>query len=453
MFAKRRQKLQDKRAALVKLSKELIAKAESEDRELTDEENSQLEANENDIKTLSTEIERLLRLEELEKQVAQPVPDRNVADPEADKEGEDKPNSLDASKKIVLPATAIQKPKHFAKPEDAFLSAQWFLAALYQVPGAIQWCKDHGVQLAASGVDGPKGGFLVPNVLENTIIDLREQYGVFRREAYNYPMSSESHTIPRRKSGLDAYFVGENEEATESEKGWGAVELVARKLMATTRFPTEYSEDAIIQVADDLAREIAYAFALKEDQCGFNGAGTSTYGGITGATVKINDGNHAASIVTAAAGNTSFDTLDLGDFESCVGKLPEYAEGNAKWYISKAGWAASMLRLLDAAGGNTSNELARGGGKTFLGYPVVITQVMNKTLTAQTSTIVALFGDLRMAATLGTRRGITIKSSEHRYIEKDQVLLTGTERFALNVHELGDGSDAGPLIALKTASG
>jgi hypothetical protein len=41
-------------------------------------------------------------------------------------------------------------------------------------------------------------------------------------------------------------------------------------------------EDAIISIADDLAEEIVYAFSLKEDQCGFIGDGTSTYGGIVG---------------------------------------------------------------------------------------------------------------------------------------------------------------------------
>jgi hypothetical protein len=43
----------------------------------------------------------------------------------------------------------------------------------------------------------------------------------------------------------------------------------------------------VINMGDDLAGEIAYAFALKEDQCGFIGDGTSTYGGMQGVCTKI----------------------------------------------------------------------------------------------------------------------------------------------------------------------
>lgn len=457
MFARQRKVYQDRRAALLKHSKEILSKAETEDRELADEDRKQLDANESDIKGLNNDIARLERLEEIEKEsAAKPVLNQNVppgdsgngANPAITQQQKDK-----EPKKIILPATARQKPQHYATGEDAYVSGMWFLASVYKSAAAMQFCMDHGIQMAASGVDGPKGGLLVPTPLENSIIDLREQYGVFRQESRPWPMASDSVVIPRRASGLTAYFIGENTEITESEKGWTGIELQARKLAAATRYPTELAEDAIIMIADDLANEMGYAFALKEDQSGFLGDGTSTYGGITGAVTKINDGNHAGGIAEALAGNTAFATLDMVDFEACIGKLPQYAENNAKWYISKAGYAASMLRLLDAAGGNTMSQLAQGGGKTFLGYPVVISQVMNGTLTAQTSTVVALFGDLRMASTFGTRRGVTLKSSEHRYMEQDQILLTGTERFALNVHELGDATTAGPLIALKTPSG
>jgi HK97 family phage major capsid protein len=135
-----------------------------------------------------------------------------------------------------------------------------------------------------------------------------------------------------------------------------------------------------------------------------------------------------------------------------VGKLPRYAEGNAKWYISKAGYAASMMRLIDAAGGNTIATLQGGANmREFLGYPVVITQVMNSTLTAQTSTDgLCYFGDLRQGAAFGNRRGVSVMVSEHRYMEFDELAIRGTQRFDINVHETGSATVASSLIMLST---
>jgi HK97 family phage major capsid protein len=335
--------------------------------------------------------------------------------------------------------------------EKAFLAGMFFIGALLKDNKAIGWCKSHGIDMdfrAALGENQNQlGGVLVPEEVEQTVIDLREKYGVARQECKVTPMMSDTKTVPRRTGGLTAYFVDENPSSgiTESDKNWDNIRLVARTLATLTRYSMQLSEDAIISVGDDLTTEIAYAFALKEDQCLFLGDGTSTYGKIYGVPSIA-----AGSVVTAATGNTAFSTLDLADFESMVGKLPQYAEANAKWYISKAGWAASMLRLIDAGGGNTWRDLANGKRElVFLGYPVVISQVMNSTLSAQVNaTNVALFGDMQMAATLGNRRGLSVFPSEHRYMEYNQIGVRGMERFDINFHERGDATNAGAMISM-----
>ena len=88
----------------------------------------------------------------------------------------------------------------------------------------------------------------------------------------------------------------------------------------------------------------------------------------------------------------------------------------------------------------------------FLGYPVVFSQVMNSTLTAQTSTNgLCYFGDLRQAAMFGDRRGLSIAVSNDRYFELDQLAIRGTERYDIAVHETGDASSTpGSIIQLST---
>jgi HK97 family phage major capsid protein len=333
---------------------------------------------------------------------------------------------------------------------NAYTAGQWLLATIGGDTRAAQWCADNGIETRAlATTSNSLGGYSVPEVLESTIIDLREERGVARRSLRVMPMSTDSHIIPRRASGLTAYFVAENSEITASDKAWDAVQLVARKLAVLCRYSSELNEDSILSIADDLASEIAYSFADKEDECAFNGDGTSTYGGIVG----LKSGTNAGSKVTAATGNTAFSTLDLDDFEAMVGKLPQYAVAGARWYVSRVGWANSMLRLAEAAGGNTVAQVAGGAPLQFLGFPVEIVQVMNSTTAAQTSTDgLAYLGNLQLAATMGTRRGISIQVDGSRYFEYDQLAIRGTERFDINYHERGTSTVAGPVVMLSTPS-
>jgi HK97 family phage major capsid protein len=89
----------------------------------------------------------------------------------------------------------------------------------------------------------------------------------------------------------------------------------------------------------------------------------------------------------------------------------------------------------------------------FLGFPVEIAQVMNSTTTAQTSTDgLCYLGNLDLAASMGSRRGVTIAVDASRYFESDQLAIRGTQRFDINIHEKGTASVAGPVIMLSTPS-
>lgn len=359
--------------------------------------------------------------------------------------------AVPASVRVHGPLRAFRGPVAEAKTR-AYAFGQWFLAALHGNERALQYCRDNGIPLVRDSMSegtNSVGGFTVPDAFEQTIVDLRAEHGVFRREAQVVPMASDTQTQPKRAGGITAYFVNENSDITESDKSWTNVGLTAKKLGALIKYSSELNEDSVVSMADDLAFEIAWAFAKKEDECGFLGDGTSTYGGMTG----VKNALQAGSEVTAAAGNTAFSTLDMDDFLKMIGAVQSYAVsgGNAKWFIHRAGWASSMLRLQEAAGGNTTREIAGAVQPLFIGYPVVFVECMNSILTAQISTEgLCFFGDLRLAAVLGSRRGVTIATSADRYFEADQLAIKGTERFAITVHETGDASNSGAIVQLNT---
>jgi HK97 family phage major capsid protein len=340
----------------------------------------------------------------------------------------------------------------------AYRFAQWFVASNLGgrestvVARAKTYCKDQNIPIvraAQTEGDDSAGGFLVPTEFNNDMIDLREKFGVFRRNVRIVPMSSDTRSQPRRKGGLTAYVIGEGTGATESRKNWDRVGLSTKKIGCLARYSSEIAEDALVSIGDDLASEIAYAFTQFEDTVGFTGDGSVNHARITGAVTKLQNLASAKGVVTAS-GNT-WDEFALIDFLTVIGKLPEYAEtANVKWFMSKVFWATVASRIQLQASGNNRGDIAAGGTKTFLGYPVEVSQVFPKAAT--NDKIMCLFGDLRLAAMMGDRRGTTIRTSEHVHFEEEEIAIAGSERFDINVHDIGDTATEGPLLGLKCAA-
>jgi len=436
-----------------------ILKAAEQDgnRQLTDDERTKLDAAEAEADTLQAEItkveaDRQRKARQADRQTFLRTPNQRITTPGTpdDHSGVGE-NELNAAMIRAVPSTS--RLCGFADRKAAYLSGQWIRATLFKSQDAHGFLERNAPHyLAMAGQQDAKGGALVPPDFRAAMVMLLEEYGTARRKCDVAPMVSDTQIWPRFVSGLTTYFVGENSDITASDPAFNNITLTARKLAALCKIPTELIEDAVIDVANLVARNAAYAMAVKEDQCLFLGTAASTYGGITGLITALTTAT--ASTVTAATANTAYSTLDLTDFESMVGKLPIYPGINPEWFIHKAGWAASMMRLQDAAGGNTSADVGGGpGGTQFLGFPVNFVQCMNSTLTAQTSTKgLCYFGDLRMAVTFGDRRAINMKTLVERYAEYDQVGLVATERFDINVHDVGDTSSAGAVIMLATPS-
>lgn len=438
-----RKSREDKYKNLVTLSEKLAG----DDYEGMDADQKAYDDGLKELGAIDAKIKRLTDLEALKGSGATAVPGQL---PAKDREGDGERRHFQP---VYVRYGKLVAFKGQKAEEQAYKAGQFVLATMFKRENAKEWCIQNGMEAnlkAQAETSNAAGGFLVPTEFENTIIDLREEYGTFRGSVGVTPMGSDSMTVPRRAGGVTAYFVAENAQLTESQKSWNQISLAAKKLGALVRMSTELSEDAVINIADDLASEIAYAFAQKEDDCGWNGDGTSTYGNITGVLRKFTDGvNSLVGAVNAASAHDTFAEIDANDLAGVMAKCPKYALKTAKWYCSQPAWAMIFQRLIQAAGGATMAETVSGVRvPQYMGYDVVIDQLLPTSLTTINGTPMVLFGDLRKATTMGERRGVRIKTSEDRYFEYDQIGIQGTERFDINVHDVGDTSVAGPLLAL-----
>jgi len=321
-----------------------------------------------------------------------------------------------------------------------------------------------GLKINAAGMregDNIKGGYFVPEEMSSDMIRLVEDRGVFRRESRVVTLKHETLNIPRRTNGTTAYFIGEADQITSSDMSIDLVKLVLKKAGVIVPVSYELASDAILPVFDAIAKEIAYAIADKEDECGFNGDGTSTYGGMTGIRQALVDsalGGVEGGAAPATAGLVRYDTghaftnIGLGDLNNMIGRLPTYAEAGAKWYGSKILWSY-LLDLMADAGKNAIFDIQRGPtGRGFMGYEYVVTDVMPKDTAA--SRVVLLLGDLKLASTMAVDGALRLEQSNSATIggvnlfETDQAAIRGISRFDINIHDTGSTTTAGPVIGL-----
>lgn len=330
--------------------------------------------------------------------------------------------------------------------EAAYRSGQWLLATVYGSEKAKRFCVDNGLlnTRVMSGSSLSAGGALIPTEMEQAVIDLRDTYGVARQLARVRPMTSDSKEIPRRDGGLTAYFFTDTDNTgpTASDKTWGVVTLVAKKVGVLAKVSKDMVEDAIINVVDDLVQESAYAFAVKEDQCYLIGDGTSTYGGIQGIKTKL-QGTSYASRVTLTTGHDTFAEIDATDLANVMGSVAAYAKVGAVWLCSETAKSVMFDRLAAAAGGNTSEIVAGMSQARYLGYPIITSPVMPTDTGDISSTIMFMFGRFDLASTIGARRGIEFQVLNERYAELGQIGIMATERFDMVTHDLGTTSAGG----------
>jgi HK97 family phage major capsid protein len=109
-----------------------------------------------------------------------------------------------------------------------------------------------------------------------------------------------------------------------------------------------------------------------------------------------------------------------------------------------------FTRLMMVSGGNTVETLLSGIGKSFMGYPVRVSQTLPAGATTDyNNAIVILFGNLALSSAFGDRRGgLVVDIDQSPFIEYREVYFQVTERVDIVNHHVGTASEAGPIVGL-----
>jgi len=418
--------LQDEMQAIVNL-------AETEERELSNDENTTVD---DCLVEINDELRvREARMEKVEAEKQRIALARTPA--------------VDVQASISIPAVpkSHRKLQAFDNQEDAYRAGLWFKAAFLNDKEASRLCNDYGIFNTATEDVDSQGGYLVPTELSDAIIAIRNRAGVARQLCKVVGMSSDVLNIPKVTAGLTVDYPAEAAAISDSDQVWGQVSLVAVKRAVISKVSNELLFDSVINVIDDLAVAIGNAFAVQTDNELVNGDASSTYGGESG----ILNSMGSSSKVNMSSGNTAFSDITLANLNALVGTMPDkyYASASPAWLIGRLAWAANIQNLIYAAGGNTLSDMAMGVAPQLLGFPVYISDQMPADAV---STCGALFGNFNDGVIIGDREDVEISVSEEAFWANDITAVKGTTRYDINVHDAGTGSAAGALVGLFTAA-
>lgn len=254
--------LRQTRAVKVDGMETLLAKAQQEQRELTEVETLTFDELKAEAENLEKTIGRAEEVQKLKASLAKAV----------EMPSDDAPAQV-AKKTKAEPAAKSDEDKGlgFARIVRALVAAKGSPYVAAQIAENKFGDKDVAKALAAG--DASAGGFIVPDKYSSEIIELLRPMSVVRRSgALVMPMEG-SVDIPRLTAGTTATYIGENQNITKTEPTFGNLKATERKLAAIVPISNDLirlsnpKADALVR--DDLVASMA----VTEDAYFLRGAG------------------------------------------------------------------------------------------------------------------------------------------------------------------------------------
>ena len=262
-----------------------------------------------------------------------------------------------------------------------------------------------------STTDSPKAGFLLPKPFLAELFVIVEEYGLARQLFRPIPMTTKAIDLKNVASKVVAYWTGEGENITASDMGFGEGELSVGKLAGLTSWTTELEEDMAISLLPVVREMFAEKISRKEDEAGFLGDGSASYGGFTGVLNLP-----GAQSVTFASGDTTAEALSETHLRSAKTALSRGRRQNARWVMHDTVYE-EIKQLETSSGDRIFQEMIVGtGDDTLLGFPVETSEVYPDFDSVGADEPFISFGDHRTML-MGQRRGVSASQSREAVIQ------------------------------------
>jgi len=415
----------ERQQALIEESQTLIAKAQAEARDLTEEEQATVDGNTEEFDRLRADIERRERLHAQAQSLAKVHKRKAEAEPLGggrDDDG-DRPAPGLRAKAPAQPRPAGEAgrggfttfPEYVAAVRKASLRGGGEIDPRLMGAAASTYGNE------AAGADG---GFAVPPDYRATIME--KAFGEESLMARTDRMVSASNTMTfpsdmttpwQTSGGIQAYWEGEAATLTQSKPQLQQVTLRLHKLSALVPMTDELLEDA-----QAMGSYVARKAAEKID---FKVSNAIAFGNGVGEPLGFM--NSPALVTQAAEGGQTTDTINAANVVKMMSRMPVQSRRTAVWLIHPD--AETQLPLMTI--GDQPIYLPPGGFRDnpfgmLLGRPVIPHQV---TKTLGDLGDIALV-DLASYVTVTKVGGIRAQTSIHLWFDQDLTAFKFTLRLA-----------------------
>jgi HK97 family phage major capsid protein len=287
-----------------------------------------------------------------------------------------------------------------------------------------------GFEQKAMTVGTPSaGGYLVPDELDQTILNLMKPFSPLRRLCNVISVGGANYKKLVNTHGSSSGWVGETDARSATNTAVLAqVTPYMGEISANPAVSQMTLDDSVFNVEDFLAEETASEFGYQEGVALVTGNGTNKPKGVAGYTfASTDDGTRAFGEVQYVATGVSGDWAASAKADIFLSLIEKFKEGmleaDAAW-IAKGTTLTSIRKLKDAQGLYLWNpSLAEGQKPTLFGFPVV--QVDALAAIGANSYSIAL-ANWKRAYTIVDRIGIRTLRDE--YTNKPNVHFYSTKR-------------------------
>lgn len=377
--------LRNKRARTWEAAKAFLDSHRNTEGFLSAEDDATYTNMENEITALGNEINRLERLEAMDREMSMPT-------------------SAPLTEK---PASAPKLDNKIGRASDAYHKAFWNqLRSKNPMTPELRNALQEG--------EVAEGGYLVPDTFEHTLIQGLTENGIVRAHAHVITTSNGLHKIPVVASHGSASWLDEEGDYPESDEAFGQVQLDAHKVGTLIKVSEELLQDSAFDLESYIASEFSRRIGDKEEDAFLNGDGSAKPTGILHDTLGGQVGVTAAS----AAAITADELVDL------YYSLKAPYRKNAVWILNDA--TIRLIRKLKSVEGQYLWQpgLKDGEVNTILGRPYFTSPFMP---TAEVGAKAILFGDLSYYW-IGDRQGIAFRRLNELYAGKGQVGFMASKR-------------------------
>jgi HK97 family phage major capsid protein len=407
------------------------ARADAEKRDLTEDEQTEIQAIFASFESTEADIERRKKLDDVNARLAAPRP--RQTEPNGLQPGEEQ----NAANMNETRAQAAQRRSSVPAQPRATDTGKWGFRSAGEYLHAVMRASQKGgiidPRLIANAPStygtegvGADGGFAVPPDFRTTIVSKVMGEGSLLARTDQMTTSSNAVTVPQdattpwqTSGGILAYWESEAGQKTQSKPALSGLTVKANKLIALVPLTDELLDDAP-SMASYVNRKAPEKIDYKINDAIINGSGVGQPLGIL---------TSAGTVTVAAESGQVADTVVYDNIVNMWNMLAAQARPNAVW-LANADIEAQLMRMKTPGATTWPAYMPPGGLSvspygTLLGRPVITSEAMPKLGDAGDLILGDMSQYLSVVKTGGVRQDVSI----HLFFDYDVTAF----RFVLRI--------------------